>query len=85
MQHAPTGGLVQWGRRLSSSRMHACMRRREGGHAQGPRPTLTMSGCAVMICASGASESLPLYFRSPIARDRFRLPFTLRARIGESY
>jgi hypothetical protein len=39
----------------------------------------------VMICASGASESLPLYFRSPIARDRFRLPFTLRARIGESY
>ena len=38
-----------------------------------------MSGCAVMICSAGARFSLPLYFRSPMARDRLRFPFTLHS------
>ena len=40
--------------------------------------TLTISGCAVMICSAGASFSLPLYFKSPMALDKLRLPFTLQ-------
>ena len=35
------------------------------------------SGCADMIWSAAASSSLPLYLRSPMARDRFRLPLTL--------
>mmetsp|Transcript_5580 Transcript_5580/g.14188 ORF Transcript_5580/g.14188 Transcript_5580/m.14188 type:complete len:263 (+) Transcript_5580:151-939(+) len=34
------------------------------------------SGCAVMIWSLGARSALPLYLRSPIARDRLRLPLT---------
>ena len=41
--------------------------------------TFTMSGCAVMICSAGASFTLPLYFKSPMARDRLRFPFTLHS------
>lgn len=33
--------------------------------------------CAVMICFSGEISLLLLYRRSPMARDRFRFPFTL--------
>lgn len=44
--------------------------------------TLTMSGCAVIICSAGASCALPLYFKSPMALDRFKLPFTLHTTIG---
>lgn len=35
-----------------------------------------MSGSAVMIWRSRVTALLVLYRRSPIARERFRLPFT---------
>lgn len=36
-----------------------------------------MSGFAVIICYSGVNVLLPLYSKSPMARVRLRLPFTL--------
>ena len=38
---------------------------------------LKMSGSAVIICSLGGIPGTCLYFKSPIERDRFKLPFTL--------
>lgn len=37
---------------------------------------LMMSGSAVIICSAGEMPGTCLYFKSPIDRDRFKLPFT---------
>lgn len=36
-----------------------------------------MSGFAVMIWSSAGNFGLPLYYKSPRALERFKLPFTL--------
>jgi|JI71714CRNA_FD_contig_31_2640010_length_237_multi_1_in_0_out_0_1 hypothetical protein len=36
-----------------------------------------MSGFAVIICSYGVNFKLPLYYKSPKALERFKLPFTL--------
>lgn len=40
--------------------------------SSGPSVSLLMSGCAVMIWCSGGRSAFCLYFKSPIARDKFR-------------
>lgn len=39
--------------------------------------TLVISGSAVMICSSGGNFGFYLYYKSPNARDKFKLPLTL--------
>jgi len=36
----------------------------------------TISGSAVIICSSGGSDTDCLYFKSPMLRDKLRLPLT---------
>ena len=37
---------------------------------------LKTSGSAVIICSAGGIPGTCLYFRSPMERDKFKLPFT---------
>mmetsp|Transcript_18069 Transcript_18069/g.45489 ORF Transcript_18069/g.45489 Transcript_18069/m.45489 type:complete len:240 (+) Transcript_18069:1051-1770(+) len=64
---------ASWFDITSQTPSHARIKKRSSG----VRAIFLTSGCAVIIWSFAGSSVLPLYFRSPMARLRFRLPLTL--------